>query len=542
MKPYRGAPAILAVALMLGGLREPLLFALGGGVIWLLVLRERPPLGPAKAWLPWLAWAALSAVLSAQPLASVPALARWSAALAFASLAASWDSAERRRWLEVLAVTAGVLAAAALWTGAGLRWSYGPSMTGLLPPYYNYTAFALAAAAAGGGAVALHDRATRRERLAGAATFALGTLCVLLARSRGACLGLAAAGTVWCVRRWGLRAAIAAAAVALVAVGVGRSALADKSGRPYPEVRLKIWRSAAETASDRPLFGEGPGSFTAGFRRHPFAVENGAARWGLYSDYAHSEPLQAAAETGWAGLALWLLGFGSLFAALARRSQSEPAREAAAAALAAMSAQLLVDNMLQLPGLAFLFFSTAAVAGPALSGGRRWPAGLAFAGCLLALTAWMPRALARGNPARAVSLFPADAELREDLAYRLMSEGRAAESDPVWSEASRLAPYNAIYPYQRARLAAARGAWSDAESFAARAAELEPGFLNARILRAEALWRLRRAAPARAELAAIAAERSARPQRSATAHYDEEIRGFDAAQFERVAALARGAR
>ena len=67
---------LLAAALLLGGLRDPRLAALGEAAVFALVWLERPPLGPAGPWLPWLGWAFLSALLSPQPLAALPFLAR----------------------------------------------------------------------------------------------------------------------------------------------------------------------------------------------------------------------------------------------------------------------------------------------------------------------------------------------------------------------------------------------------------------------------------------------------------------------------------
>jgi O-antigen ligase len=543
MPRERYGPWLLAAALVCGGLRDPRLAALGEAGILVLVWIERPAIGPAGPWLPWLGWAFLCAALSLQPLAALPFLARWSALLAFASLAAAWGEREREAWLKTVLVVAAVLAAAALWTGASLGFRAG--MTGLIPPYYNYTAFALAACSAAGAAWALHPRGVRPElRLAGLGVAALGVSCLLLARSRGACLGLAAAGAVWSVRRWGAKAGTVVLVAAGLAGGAYRADLMPASWRAalvkrgaYQEARPEIWSRAAVMADEKPWFGEGPGGFGAGFRRRPVEVRGGEARWGMGTDYAHSEALQEAAETGWAGLALWLIGLGAALSVLLRRARAEPAREAAAAAAAAMAVQLSVDNMLQIPGLALLFFSALAVAGERPSGGRRWPRAAAVAGGLLALAAWIPRALADGNPARAAALFPGEAEPREDLASRSMAAGRFAEADAFLAQAERLSPFNAVYSWRRALIAAARGRWDAAESSAARAADLEPGFLNDRVLRAEALDRLGRTREAREALAAVLRDFRERGVRPASSGYDKTVWDFDRKEYDRVAGL-----
>jgi O-antigen ligase len=540
---------LLAAALLLGGLRDPRLFALGGAAVWAAVWGERPPLGPAAAWLPWLAWALLSSVFSASPLSALPVLARWFAALGFMSLAAAWSAREREAWVKTVLIGGAVLAAAALWTGARERFRFRSDMTGLIPPYYNYTAFALSAAGAAAVAWALHPKGPRGAARAGALALAgLALACILLARSRGAALGLGAAALVWSARRWGSRAAL----VWLLAVGAaGALALSSpalkgallKSARARGEARPRIWRAAAAVASDSPVLGEGPGNFAAGFRRHLVSVPGSAARGGLSTDYAHSEPLQAAGETGWLGLALWLAALAAGLSALAGRAVEEPAREAAAAAAAAMAAQFLVDDMLQIPGLALLFFSALALAGARPAGGRRWPRAAVAAAAALALGAWIPRALAEGDPARAAALFPTDAYAFEDLAYREEAQGRSAEADAAWTRAAALAPFDAVYPWRSAQLAAARGDWAGAEALNARAAAVEPGFARARLDRAAALARLGRRADARAELLELRARLAAPPAGAAENGYERTVSEFDAAdraELSRVEAAARG--
>lgn len=539
----RSAGLLLGAALVLGGWRDPRLFALGGAAVWAAVWSKRPPIGRAAAWLPWIAWSCLSALRGPQPLAALPGIARWSTALAFASLAAEWDERERLGWIQTLIGAAGLLALAAFWTGAPL--GFRAAMTGLIPPYYNYTAFALAACSAGATAWALHPGAVRPAwRLAGLVAAAAGGFCILLAHSRGAALGLFAAAAFWAVRRWGGRAGAVVFVISLASIVAFRENRLPDSWRAavvkrgaYQEARPAIWARAATMADEKPWFGVGPGNFGAGFRMRPVEVLGGRARWGMGTGYAHSEALQAAAETGWGGLALWLIGLGAFLAALLGRASDDPTREAAATAVVAMLVQLTFDNMLQIPGLAMLFFSAAAVAGGGAAGWR-WSGRTAVAGGVLVLLAWIPGAAADGHPNRAAALFPAESGPREDLGNEAFAAGRLGEADEFFAEAERRSPFNAVYPWRRSQIAAAQGRWGEAESQAMRAENLEPGFMSDRVLRAAALLRLGRRRDARAELTEVLRILRARGDRPASSGYDQTVWTFDRAEFERVAASA----
>lgn len=534
---------LLAFSLALGGLRDPRLFAAAGAAAWAAVWIERPAIGPAAAWLPWLGWALLSTLASAQPLAGLPVIARWSAVLACASLAASWKEPEREEWLKSLLVVAAGLAAAALATGAGYGWRDG--MTGLIPPYYNYTAFVLSAAAAAAAVWIMHPRGARGRDAKAAAIFcALALLSLILARSRGAWLGLGAAAALWSARRWGARAAAAIIiAAALFAGALAGGFLPDpieyillKKYRMHAEARPRLWRAAAAIAAERPWLGTGPGNFAVGFRRHPVALQDGAARWAMSTDYAHSEPLQAAAETGWVGLALWLFGAAAALLTLLRRADDDPIREAAAAAAVAMTAQLAIDNMLQIPALAALWLCALAMTSIP-SEAKRWPRAAILAGAALALASWIPKTLAASAPARAAILFPADPGPREDLAYAAMATGKIAEAESHWAAAQSLEPFNAVYPWRRAQIAGALGRWEQAEPLAAHAIKLEPGFMNARLLRAEALVRLGHPREANAELDEGLKLHASRGEVVPGSGYERTVWFFERRDFDRVTAL-----
>lgn len=518
---------LLFGGLALGGLREPWAWTAVSGLLWLLALYlGGVPLSPLKPWLPWLLWAAASCALSSQPLKCLYALSRWtSAALFFALACALWTEKEQEQWLRALAV-AGFIVCAAAWVTGWTAWygqDVGNCLTGLLPPYYNYTVFVEAAAACALLAWLSHqDSPKGRARLGLWALAGLLAASILAARSRGGLLALGAgAGMVlWRQKRY--RRRILAGAAVLAAVLLLRPSHVLKLDRAAVFKRPQLWKAAAQIAGEHPFFGEGPGNFEAGFRRHNFRSHFRVTEYQFSSAHAHSEPLQILAETGWIGLGLFLF---ALAAALRRRQPASGAQHAAAAAAAAMAAQGLVDNMLHLPALALLFFSALACAAPpsAQSGPRvLWPAA---AGLALALSAWIPESLAArylrrsaSEPERKVeftrkasALFPADAWLRETLARAWLTQRpfNVEKAQAELEEASRLDPTNALYPHLRGELEGATGHWTAAEARAAQALELEPNFLSARLLFAECRARAGDKEQARAQLLEAAERRRA---------------------------------
>ncbi|MBI4423961.1 MAG: O-antigen ligase family protein [Elusimicrobia bacterium] len=547
--PSAGAALLVALGagLPAGGLRHPAAWTLAAAALWGCASRGPLPAPPGtRFWLAWLGWCLVSAAACPEPLRSLGAVGQAATAVLALALAAAWNEADRRRWAW------GLLAAGPAFAGAAwLIRRPGLPMTGLLPPYYNYTA-CLEAAALGAAVAALASgRLPPAWRWLPWLTAAAAAAEILACGSRGAALAAAAAAP-WALWRAGRRRLLAAAAAAAAILATAllpqlrRQAL--KPGIPGANMRPEIWASAVAVANDGPLLGEGPGRFDRGFLRHNFGSTLGAARFALRSTHAHSEPLQAAAETGWAGLALLL---AALWATLA----SGPARprtwtqEAALAAAAALAAQSVVDNVLALPALQLGLASAlgAAVAREPRAGADApardkragtaeveaaaepvaLPAGAAWRTlCLGAvlLAAWgrwpdwlLRRSLDRARaapPAEALRLVRGAARLAPRDADLLETEARAAlRSDPpaplaageALAKAAALSPYNAVYAQMLAELAASRRDWPLALRWARRAAALEPEFLQARLVAAETLARLGRDAEARAEALALAA-------------------------------------
>jgi O-antigen ligase len=511
--------ALLAVffgGFLAGGYRAPWLWSGAASLVWLVAvlwpadLKKVPEAGAFGLWFCWLA---LSHAFSPEPLKSLYAFTRWLTLGAFYLLVrAHWGAQERKIWLAGLGIVAAWLA-----LGAAFFSVEGFPMTGFLPPYYNYTTFVLAAAFGAGLALWPEARGNRRVLLGLGLCAAIGM--ILAAGSRGALLA-AGASAVWTLakgRRGRILAGAAGAALVLLAV-VPRSFWL-KADKPGSMKRPLIWKAAIEASLDRPILGSGPGRFEDAFMRHNFS-SGMETHYNYRSDHAHSEPLEAAAETGWVGLALFVFAIGS---AMRRASRVDAAAAAAQGALAAMTVQCLFDNMLQLPALGLLYFSTlACVLEPARAagGGVFWRV-VAAAGLIAAPLAWTPFKLveaalndfasakdpqARLEAAvRAVSLFPEDYGMRENLAKALLSQRPPDRAGALreLEHASRLNPTHGLYWELQAEILASAGRWDKALELTSRALALEPNYYQARLLRAESLFQMGKREAAKEELAEL---------------------------------------
>ncbi|MBI5882772.1 MAG: O-antigen ligase family protein [Elusimicrobia bacterium] len=573
--------ACLLLGLLLGGLRNPLLWTAFGAFIWILAFVSTA--GDAgssterrlKPWLPWLAWAGLSLLASEQPWKGIFPFSRWLTLLVFFSLVASrWSSADSRRWLAGLAVAAAMLGLATLVVPGTVH-----PRTGLMPPYYNYTVFVEAAFAAAALAAIGHPDGPRGWKAWGLA--AAGVFCLammVLARSRGGIAALAAAASLWAWRR-GLRRQLAWGALVLALAAALSppkvSSFVLKLDLSAWFTRPAIWKAGLQAVADHPLAGEGLGNFEKGFLRHNFP-KHWATNYGFSADHAHSEILEIMAETGLVGLALFAWAFWESFRRVARRGSS-PAQEAGLNAFAAMSVQCVYDNMLHIPALAMLFFSSlacsqadddASCSGSAVRpGSMTLLRGFCAAGLILSLTAWLPRWLVERHVAearqaldparrlealvRAVRIFPADASIRADLARAWIGAkpsqpGRALAE---LSAAQRLNPTNAVTLLMRAEVLLAlsgspghpdRPASPAAALLLNRAIELEPNFLAARLLRAELLALAGEAASAGRELEEVVSRQADLKDEPRYTAYDDMILSLDPQRFEAVRGLAGG--
>lgn len=548
-------------AALFDGLRPPVWAAVGCALMWLAAARfeRRPSRQAAALWLPWLFWVALSTAASAEPLLSLSAAARWlTIGLFYALCRAVMEDEDAKLWSFALIVAALIAAAAALAGGAWLRYHGihpgGEALTGILPPYYNYTVFLEAAGAAAAAALG-------RWPLAAGLTGA-----ILLARGRGGLIAVALGAAVAIWRRGQARKAAPWAAGLSLALAAGCAVVVWRGGnldyllKPGTTlVRPEIWRAAAEAADDHPVLGTGPGLFGLAFLPHNFDSKRGIARYQVSTPYAHSEPMNAAAETGWAGLALLLLAVvGALYAGF-RGPAGSPGRDAALCAAVAMSAHMVVDNMLQLPGLAFVWAGCLALAQPK---GSSQPAGpgwristlsAAFA-CLLAFTplllllrfdlkfAAADASAQRLNIAQAaLKVAPADGGWLERAGLTALELGRVPEAQGYLRRASQADPKR---PFAALALAETLPC-EQALPLAEKALSAEPNFLSARLLRDEALLECGGAggrAAARADLTflpvlraemVIKAEHSLMLQGWGLTGYEHALLAFDHARYEK---------
>lgn len=524
--------ALPFAAALAGGLREPAWAAGGLLALWTLaaLAPSRPKVSAAGPWLAWACWLALAAAASPEPLVSAPAVARAVCAALVFAFARLLSEADAELWVVGLAAT-GLLAALGACASGALVYSrgaalseLGPAMTGFLPPYYNYSAFVEAAAAAAAFACAIAPGSSSAARRSWGAAAALAAAPLLLAHSRGGQLAFIAGAAVVLARAGGRRGWLVLGVLGL-AFG---ATVAGKLGSAAQQ-RPRLWRAAVQVAADRPVLGEGPERFEAGFSRHNFPSGLSVGRYQMTTPRAHSEPLEAAATAGFPGAVLFLAAVLWPLALALRRPRASAAREAALAAAAAMTAQLCVDNMLHLPGLALLYASALGAAAPLKPGpapALTARARLAFGAAALAcLAAFVPAAaLSEGRkrldaglsaPARerlareALRLSPRAAPWHEALGESLLEQGRVEDAAPELALALELRPFRPFPAYDLAAARARQGRWEEARELCERALAAEPDFLNARLLRARALLALGRKGEARAELAEARRRRDA---------------------------------
>ncbi len=578
--PSKALFIILFGGLLAGGLRDPLAWSVAGALLWMTAMAFPKAGGELKWWTPWLLWAAASALLSSQPLKCFLPWTRWLGVIVFfCMIRVSWGARERETWFKGYCLAGLALALAALFlTGTdsagvwGALKGDGHAMTGLIPPHYNYTIFALAGLAAALAAYLGHPR-----RKGGGPAWALAGLLVLilavifLSRSRGGLLAALSGTALWQWRKGGGRLVLIGGGLVLLLAALGPMRLDHflKLETLGAYKRPQIWLSALAVAGERPLLGEGIGNFEAGFLRHNFP-SGLPSRFGFATEHAHSEVLELPAATGWAGLALFLAGLLGA-GRWPKRAKTDAHQEAALCAAAAMSVHLAVDNMLHLPGLGMLYFSALACALDPPGGSQPperqespqglwaafWPM-VCLAGLGLSLVSWIPESIAgraRGaapaesDPSRrlevaqrAVRVFPADAYLRELLARAWVIQ-EPPLPDKAFSEiltASRLSPFNAIYPAMLADLSLGRGQPEKALAHLGRATRLEPNFMVARLMRAEINLKRGRPGYVRRELEEISSRRSLIGG-AGLRGYDGFILRFDEARYagleERLAEL-----
>jgi O-antigen ligase len=193
--------------------------------------------------------------------------------------------------------------------------------TGAFVGNVGYLALALALAAVSALALALDARRALPRALC-AALLPLFLAALVINQNLTALTALATGGTALILAKLGKRALLPVVfLLAVVLIGLwtfpptrarATGALSAVRGGDWDLLltyRLGPWSAAIEMVRDRPLLGFGPGTFAAEFVPHRLKAEVRSRRrlvnplvTSSYSE-AHSEPLQALAEGGVAGLA-----------------------------------------------------------------------------------------------------------------------------------------------------------------------------------------------------------------------------------------------
>jgi O-antigen ligase len=274
---------------------------------------------------------------------------------------------------------------------------------------------------------------TRRRRLV--ALLALGlpvVVALFLTGSRGAMVGLAAGGTTLAVCAWPRlkgRRRQAVIAVALVCTVLAVALVVRRLGEadPFRYQRVRIWRASLQVTQERPWTGAGPRQFVYAARNAQFPDGDGPLRYDRGFTSTHSDLLRVPCEFGWPGAAALLVTLLATAQVLRARHRTGVLRDvdyAAIAALAALAAQSVVDNLSHRPALYLL---GAALLGGLLStpveGARRlglWPRS-GLGGLLLVVfvvgdvapyLAWSRANAATAKPPAAAAQDDLDAALR----------------------------------------------------------------------------------------------------------------------------------
>ncbi|MBI5694452.1 MAG: O-antigen ligase family protein [Nitrospirae bacterium] len=371
-----------------------------------------------------------------------------------------------------------------------------------------------------------HKWAARRYAAFGLACLAAMCAAVVVASgSRGGALSLAAGMSVVLWKR-SRRLAVASVVVLALALAAFPNPVRERvmeretGGGIYAYSRTDIWRSSVKMALDHPA-GVGLGNFKYHWPRYNFPISDAAIKYGKMAATAHNEYIQVWAETGVAGLLVFLYGIFMLARGVwSPRDGLRDAEEAGvsaglAAGAAAVLVHGLVDSNLHEPGIVFLLLLLSACAFEVNegAGARRWTveaspgarARLAVMSGLLALAlavwAAMPAlaycflekgkdALKAGNKAEAlrlteaaVAVEPGNASCHDQKAAVLYSvyasgggEGAFEEALAELEEASRLNPLSGRYVETEADLLFGRAASGKdrqaGEALASRALEL----------------------------------------------------------------------
>jgi O-antigen ligase/Flp pilus assembly protein TadD len=324
--------------------------------------------------------------------------------------------------------------------------------------------------------VALRLPAQGRARAAAWSVTALAATALWLTQARGAWLagaaGVALALAVlgawrshgWRVLSLGLLLGLAALVATGPSTWAGRLRdAADPRGGSWQGRRL-MSAVCLDLARQHPVFGVGPGRFTDAFLmdQAPRLAADRAQPY-RYTDDAHDDWAQAAAEAGWLGLALWAALVGGAMALAWRRGGLEGA--ALFGGMGALSVQSLFHFPMGIaPTQALALCGLGLAAGWDAPAERAWPAwmqALAAAALVAALALFCRQALSsaclnRGTVdaarpgaqpwagpllQRAAELRPDDARAWTRLGRWQVDAGRLAEAQASYRRALQCLPH-----------------------------------------------------------------------------------------------------
>ncbi|HEX6851624.1 MAG TPA: O-antigen ligase family protein [Candidatus Polarisedimenticolaceae bacterium] len=343
-------------------------------------------------------------------------------------------------------------------------WQTRPASTFLNP---NHLA---AWTVAAGFVVAGRLAAGRRDRFfpLGAAALVAGAAAFVLLGSRGAALGALAGAAVCSALVWPAlapKARRAALAATLAAAALGAAGVAWRfrtAADPFAFQRVDIWRASLSAGLEHPWLGLGPGQFKHESRRFNFPLEDGTLRFARHFASTDSDAIRVAVEFGLPAALVALVGAGLVAATVVRRRREgslDPASAGACAAIAALFAQSLVDNLASRPAVALL---AAALVGSVVAvpsdtvcaPARRTRWGVVLAVLLVwgaaDLAPWLSWR-ARSDPARALAWNPHDPQLHLRAAEALAARAPAwsaqdfARAAEAAQEAVRLSPRDPRY-------------------------------------------------------------------------------------------------